>query len=146
MEKSVNKRLRTHFGHYVRPNDFINKSHCDECEEHYQTLLDVHASDLRLHHVENPGADPTCFLSSEGFRYYFWAMAQIAENHPDEWMYIFLGRINRSLLRSFNAADLALCLSLLKYWQSELIIDDSSDINRLYEAIRVVTEIQNERG
>jgi hypothetical protein len=119
--------IREHFSQYVRPADFIDRGHCDECAEHYQELVDATAETITYEHVENPGWDPTCFLSPGGFHYYFPGMARIADQHRDDFLEAFVMRLNGYFDALFTATERRLVRRLLESWW----LDDSlSDWNR----------------
>jgi hypothetical protein len=62
----------------VRPEHFTNFEHCDECAEHDEVLRLRDLDTLRLSDVGNPGWDPICFITPEGFAYFMPALARIA--------------------------------------------------------------------
>jgi hypothetical protein len=68
----------------VRPEHFTNYNHCDECEEHDELLRSRDLHTLSIRDVGNIGWDPICFVSPEGFAYYFPALARLALAQPDE--------------------------------------------------------------
>ena len=61
-----------------RPEHFTNHSHCCECAEHDQLLCSRDRNTLRVEDVNNPGWDPLCFCSPEGFAYYFPSLVRFA--------------------------------------------------------------------
>jgi hypothetical protein len=132
------ERIRAHFAQYPRPHDYINRHHCGECEEHYQELLEVPVEKIAYAHVENAGWDPTCFLSSEGFRYYFPGLARIADQHREDWLGVLVSRLESWQVESFSAADRALVRELLEYWFlcEDLSEWDHTDIGRVLEYYR----------
>lgn len=107
--------VRAHFGRYSRPDDFIDAAHCCECAEHYAELADVTVDDLAKEHVGDGAWDPTCFLTSEGFRYYFPGLARIATEDRD-WLEMLLPRLSGHYVECFSAEDLALVQRLLDEW------------------------------
>lgn len=66
-----------------RPEHFTNYTHCEECAEHDAVLRSREISTLRIADVGNPGWDPICFTTDEGFAYYFPALARLALAEPD---------------------------------------------------------------
>ena len=66
-----------------RPEHFMNFTHCEECAEHDELLRSRDIYTLRIEDVGNPGWDPICFISPEGFAYYLPALARLALAEPD---------------------------------------------------------------
>lgn len=65
------------FGSSPRPEHFTNHTHCCECAEHDETLRKESLETLCYDHVP-PGRDPFCFISPEGFQFYFPALVRLA--------------------------------------------------------------------
>jgi hypothetical protein len=107
--------IRTHFARYERPKDYIDRAHCCECEEHYLELLDVPVDALTKDHVGDGAWDPTCFLTSEGFRYYFPGIAGIADEDR-YWIDILAPRLSLWYVDCFNDEDRDLVRRLLEHW------------------------------
>jgi hypothetical protein len=59
------------------PEHFTNHTHCEECAEHDEVLRSRDIHTLRVEDVGNPGWDPFCFTSPEGFAYYLPALARL---------------------------------------------------------------------
>ena len=53
-----------------KPEHFTNFSHCEECEEHDQTLIHSSIDEIGMAELGNPGWDPICFCSVKGKIYY----------------------------------------------------------------------------
>ncbi|HXG68159.1 MAG TPA: DUF6714 family protein [Blastocatellia bacterium] len=70
-----------------RPEHFTNYTHCCECFEHDELLRSRDPETLCMDDVGNMGWDPICFISSEGFAYYFPALARLALSPPDSYWY-----------------------------------------------------------
>jgi len=77
-------QFRQAFADCRRPQHFTNHTHCEECAEHDQVLRSRDIDSLRIEHVGNPGWDPICFISPEGFAYYLPALARLALAEPIE--------------------------------------------------------------
>ena len=75
------------FGKTPRPEHFTNYTHCSECAEHDETLRNETLSSLSYDHLR-PGWDPLCFISPEGFQYYFPALVRLALEGTDENYFI----------------------------------------------------------
>ena len=58
------------FGSTPRPDHFTDYRHCCECAEHDETLRKQTLESLGCEHL-NPAWDPLCFISPEGFQYFF---------------------------------------------------------------------------
>jgi len=70
------------FGSASRPEHFTNYEHCCECAEHDELLRSRTRETLQIADVGNPGWDPICFTSPEGFAYYLPALARLALAPP----------------------------------------------------------------
>ena len=91
-----------------RPEHFTDYSHCEECAEHDDVLRSRDIHTLPIEDVGNPGWDPICFTTPEGFAYYLPALARLTFAEPFEphgWYGVQLlfhlchdGRQNRRLL------------------------------------------------
>ena len=104
------------FGLCPRPEHFTNYRHCEECAEHDELLRSRDRETLQVCDVGNPGWDPLCFTSVEGFAYYFPALARILLEDPEDdrdWLapnllfhltYAPKGEPNR-LIEGFNPAQ-----------------------------------------
>jgi hypothetical protein len=66
------------FGRCKRPVHFTNWTHCCECGQHDETLRSKSVETIGLRELGNPGWDPLCFISPEGFKYYLPALARLA--------------------------------------------------------------------
>jgi len=60
-----------------KPEHFTNYRHCCECAEHDETLLAQDVNSIGIEQLGNPGWDPLCFASPDGFLYYFPALIRI---------------------------------------------------------------------
>src|SRR5262245_8346730 len=60
-----------------RPAHFTNYRHCCECAEHDAILLAYDVQTLSRKQLGNPGWDPLCFVSPEGFLYYMPALIRL---------------------------------------------------------------------
>lgn len=67
-----------------RPEHFTDYRHCGECAEHDQTLSSRTPDSITLDELGNPGWDPICFVSPEGFRYYLPGLARLVLEEPTD--------------------------------------------------------------
>jgi hypothetical protein len=65
-----------------RPQHFTDFTHCCECAEHDELLRSRNRESLGIEDVGNPGWDPICFVTAEGFAYYFPSLARLALASP----------------------------------------------------------------
>jgi hypothetical protein len=107
-----------HFARYERPNEYIDATHCCECAEHYEELRDVTVGQLTKEHVGDGAWDPTCFLTTEGFRYYFPALVRIASADRD-WIEMLAPRLVRHYADCFSTEDRRLVRLLLEAWWAD---------------------------
>lgn len=72
------------------PETITDPHHCSECEDHARTLAAQTLESLSTRHVGGSW-DPTCFMSDEGFRYWFPALVRIAseQEEPGYWGMLF---------------------------------------------------------
>lgn len=87
-DADVLKTLTVAFSGCPRPEHFTDHLHCAECAE-YDTVLRARGIvTLQRNDLGTPVVDPLCFITGEGFVYYFPALARVAlaEASPaDEW-------------------------------------------------------------
>ncbi len=78
------ERVQQAFASCPRPDHFTDYRHCAECAEHDEVLRSRDVDTLRHEDVGNHGWDPICYISPEGFAYYFPALARLALAQPAE--------------------------------------------------------------
>ena len=83
-DAQVLEAIQEAFAGCTRPRHFTNYTHCSECAEHDEVLRSRDVQTLRIEDVGNPGWDPICFISPEGFAYYVPALARLALAQPAE--------------------------------------------------------------
>ena len=83
-DDEILRAIRIAFGDCRRPPHFTNYTHCKECQEHDDVLRGHNIDTLSLDDVGNPGWDPICFISPQGFAYYFPALARLALASADD--------------------------------------------------------------
>ena len=83
-DAQVLETIQQAFASSPRPRHFTNYTHCSECAEHDEVLRSRDVQTLRIEDVGNPGWDPICFISPEGFAYYVPALARLALAQPVE--------------------------------------------------------------
>jgi hypothetical protein len=113
--KNTIKNLIESIPNVDRPLDYINKDHCDECLEHYEELFEVTVDKISFDIVANPGWDPTCFLTSSGFRYYLSGLIRICDDHP-EWIETLIGRLNGFQGVELSKSDKDVILNVMNVW------------------------------
>jgi hypothetical protein len=74
--------VRRVFATRQRPDHFTNHNHCDECAEHDEVLRCRDTDTLSIDDVGNPGWDPICFISPDGFAWYLPALVRLALAQP----------------------------------------------------------------
>ena len=70
-----------------KPNHFTDYKHCEECEEHDQTLINASIDAIGLDELGNPGWDPICFSSPEGKQYYMPSLIRLSLDTMDDDFY-----------------------------------------------------------
>jgi hypothetical protein len=116
MDEPILEKVSRHFSRYSRPADFINRDHCDECAEHYETLLGVPVDRLEYAHLGDGAWDPSAMLTPDGFRYYFPGIARIADQERDIWMDPLVMRLPLHYTGTFSPDDWRITLELLEHW------------------------------
>ena len=86
-DSEILAQVKEAFARCKRPAHFTNWRHCSECEEHDRLLRSRSIETLRIQDIENPGWDPLCFISAEGFKYYFPALARITLSGSEDDCY-----------------------------------------------------------
>jgi hypothetical protein len=81
-DTDVLARIQEAFGGLPRPEHFTDYRHCCECAEHDELLRSHDPATLTIDDVGNPGWDPLCHISAEGFRYFMPALAGLALDPP----------------------------------------------------------------
>jgi hypothetical protein len=82
-DSEILEAVRAAFGGCPRPEHFTDYRHCEECREHDDLLRSRDPESLRIGDVDNPGWDPLCYISPEGFAYYMPALARLALDGSD---------------------------------------------------------------
>jgi len=83
-DADILQTIQQAFGSSPRPEHFTNYIHCPECAEHDEVLRSRNVQTLSRADVGNPGCDPICFVSHEGFAYYMPALVRLALAEPEE--------------------------------------------------------------
>jgi hypothetical protein len=89
-----------------KPEHFTNYRHCCECAEHDETLLAYDVNTISLEQLGNPGWDPLCFVSPEGFLYYMPALIRITLDTMDKPQERYLDQLLFHLIRDGKDHDL----------------------------------------
>jgi hypothetical protein len=107
-----------------KPAHFTNYRHCCECAEHDATLLACDVDSISLQQLGNPGWDPLCFVSPEGFLSYLPALIRIIletmdkpqERYVDPLLFHLMrdGK-DHDLVRACNPAQRAFIAGFLEY-------------------------------
>jgi hypothetical protein len=71
-----------------KPKHFTNYTHCEECEEHDQTLINSTIDSIGLEELGNPASDPICFSSAEGKMYYMPSFIRLSLDSMEAEFYL----------------------------------------------------------
>jgi hypothetical protein len=114
----------THLFNVPKPEHFTNHRHCCECAEHDETLLTYDVNTIGGEQLGNPGWDPLCFVSPEGFLYYMPALIRITldtmakpqERYLDQLLFHLMhdGKDNR-IVRACSPEQRAFIAGFLEY-------------------------------
>jgi len=107
-----------------KPEHFTNYRHCCECAEHDATLLACDVDSISLQQLGNPGWDPLCFVSPEGFLFYLPALIRITldtmakpqERYLDQFLFHLIrdGK-DHDLVRACSPEQRAFIAGFLEY-------------------------------
>jgi hypothetical protein len=95
-----------------KPEHFTNYRHCCECAEHNETLLAYDVNTIGVGQLGNPGWDPLCFVSPEGFLYYLPALIRLTMDTMDKPQERYLDQFLFHLIRDGKDHDLVRACSL----------------------------------
>lgn len=133
------------FGNTPRPEHFTDYTHCCECAEHDETLRKETLETLSYDCVR-PGWDPLCFISPEGFQYYFPALVRLALEGTGDTYFIdqlifhleLDGKRNARYLK-FTPEQRNYVVRLLNYFVETRAgeIEDNFDSDALFRTIEV---------
>jgi hypothetical protein len=131
-----------------KPEHFTNYLHCCECAEHDATLLAHDVNSISIEQLGNPGWDPLCFATAEGFLYYLPALIRITldtiatpqDRYRDQLLFHLMrdGK-DHALVRACSSEQRAFLAGFLEYLldQSVAVIDEctflSDDMLKAYE-------------
>jgi len=107
-----------------KPEHFTNHCHCCACAEHDETLLAYDVNTIGVEQLGNPGWDPLCFSSVEGFLYYVPALIRITldtmekpqERYLDQFLFHLMrdGKDN-DVVRACSPEQRAFVAEFLEY-------------------------------
>jgi len=83
LETDLYRLVKDAFADVPRPAHFTDPTHCPECADHDSVLCSKSVETLTIKDVGNPCWDPICFISPEGFLYYFPALVRLALTEKD---------------------------------------------------------------
>ncbi len=126
----------------IRPHDFIDPNHCEECREHNDCLKAHTREDISYLELGNSGWDPICFVDEKGFEYYFPALVRLAINGKDNEYYIdqFLFHLTQNSSRlPFSPEQALFIVKVLEYLLENKAeeIESNMDDDELLNAIQL---------
>jgi hypothetical protein len=102
-----------------RPEHFANYTHCPECKEHDDLWRSRNLDTLEVGDINNPGWQPVCFLTPEGWLYYFPAFVRLTLENPQdsflEQFLFFLPRVTDEDFSLFNYEQKTVVLTFLRH-------------------------------
>ena len=96
---------------FPKPEHFTEYRHCCECFEHDETLLSHDIDSISIHELGNPGWDPMCFCSDEGFLYYMPALIRITLNNIKDLQTTYLDQLMFHLIKDGKGNRLVVACS-----------------------------------
>lgn len=106
-KQEILSKIDAVFGKLPRPAQFIrNPRHCDECEEHEETLSKVNPKTISLKEVGSPAWDPMSFASDASYQYFVPGLARLALGREKEY-YLdqFLFHLDSGRIDEMNPAQ-----------------------------------------
>src|SRR5215831_5604196 len=141
-------RKATQLFNVPKPEHFTNYRHCCECAEHDATLLAHDVDTIGIEQLGNPGWDPLCFASPEGFLYYPPALIRITLDTMEKPQERYLDQLllhlmrdgkDHALVRACSPEQCAFVAEFLEYLMDQYgtAIDEctflADDILKAYE-------------
>ena len=117
MSEEILKKVQSAFKSVIRPEHFTDPAHCCECAEHDETLRSHDPESISIEQLGNPGWDPICFVTLEGFIYYCPALARLALDTENYYLDQFLFHLNEERIAGFSEVQRAAIHGLLVYIQ-----------------------------
>lgn len=121
------RRTRTVFADVPRPAHFTNHRHCEECADHDRTLQAFDPGTIGLEQLGSPAWDPMCFVTVEGFLYYFPAMVRLVVERSgnDAYLEQFLFHVtyegeNSRFFRHLGPKQRAVVLDVLHFIREQM--------------------------
>jgi hypothetical protein len=85
-EQEVLTKIDAVFGKLPRPVQFVrNPKHCDECEEHEETLAKLTPETIGLNDVDSPAWDPMTSASDTCYQYFMPGLVRLALGKGEEY-------------------------------------------------------------
>ena len=127
-DSAVLSEITKAFAAAPRPEHFTNFTHCPECAEHDQTLIDHTPDTISLDQLGFPGWDPICFISVPGYLYYFPGLSRLALEHTDDYLDQFLFSLNHERVEAMTPMQRAAVLTLLEFIQKKSFSHEWNDV------------------
>jgi hypothetical protein len=106
-DNDMSELVNRAFADSPRPEHFTDYRHCSECAEHDDLLRSRNLETLAIEDINNGGWQPLCFLSPEGWRYYFSAFVRLTfANLQDSFLEQFLFFLPRAADEDFSLFNL----------------------------------------
>ena len=134
------RKIRALFADDRRPHHFTDHRHCEECAGHDAALRRYDRANLPAVEVLNPGWDPICFVTPEGFRYFFPRLCELAYGKGEAfYLEQFLRHLENNLQvlsRAEKAAVFELLLDLVETLPEDIALNRTMpDIDRVSEKL-----------
>ena len=139
-EQLIIRRFEELFPLSYRPDEFTNRNHCSECAEHDDTLQSHTPDTISLEELGNPGWDPICFTSPEGYFYYISGLARLCLDFSSGNYYLdtFLFHLHEQRILPMDHAQSALVHDFLCYIRLcyHVEVNDNDDMSELTRKIK----------
>ena len=127
-----------------RPEHFTNYTHCSECEEHDDLLRSRNLDTLQVDDIDNPGWDAICYLTPDGWLYYFPAFVRLSfsdleNSYISQFLFHLSYAENDKSFSLFNRQKRQAVVALLHYIREHhmAIVQESLDEELLEQAIKI---------
>jgi hypothetical protein len=110
--------IRRAFADVPRPEQFTDCRHRADRAEHEETLRAHTPDTISLEQVGNPGWDPICFVTIEGFKYFMPGLARLALARG--YIAEFLFQLNDDRIAGFTIEQRHATRHLLEFIRDEM--------------------------
>lgn len=127
------------YGRPVRPRSFGNPSHCEECFEANELLMDRTPDDLDPDELEEPSRSWFfSWMGTEGWRYFLPGFVRVALSDPQRRFHFLIDQVadlDRAGLASLDRSQREALFEVLDYGRARGYASDDWQRSRLRQAL-----------